>query len=73
MINRGDLRFPVFREDRGRYSLSDLAEGLGDLTVGRLCATRYRMSRRLRSPEETDLRATLKALVRSLSELAKLK
>ncbi|MBT3376967.1 MAG: hypothetical protein HN742_39570 [Lentisphaerae bacterium] len=85
MINGGNFRFAVFREDRdrelileklvnfaerflGRYSLSDLAERLGGMTVGGLCATRYKMSRRLQPPEETDLCAAAKGLVRSLAE-----
>jgi hypothetical protein len=48
---------------RGRYSLSDLAERLGGMTVGGICATRYRMSRRLQTPEETDLCAAVEGLV----------
>jgi len=58
---------------RGRYSLSDLAERLGGMTVGGLCASRYKMSRRLQAPGETDLRAAVNGLVRSLAETDKLK
>jgi len=58
---------------RGRYSLCELADGLGRLTVGGLCAARYKMSERLKSPGETELRRTVKALAQALSESAKLK
>jgi len=77
MINRGNFRFAVFREDRDRElileKLVDFAERLGGMTVGGLCATRYKMSRRLQTPEEPDLCAAVKGLVRSLAEAHRIK
>ena len=56
---------------RGRCSLSDLADKLGNLTVGGLCAARYRISGRLKRPHEDALREDVGALVQKLAETAK--
>ena len=46
---------------------------MGGMTVGGICATRYKMSWRLRTLEETDLCAAVEGLVRSLAEARKVK
>jgi len=58
---------------RGRYSLCQLADELGRLTVGGLCAARYKISERLKSPGETELRSAVKALIQAIGDTANLK
>jgi REP element-mobilizing transposase RayT len=49
----------------GRYSLTDLGQRLGGITVGAVCAGRYRLARRL--AREQGLAARVRALQRELA------
>ena len=63
VINCGSFRFPVFREVRDCElqlgKLVEVAERFRVRTVGGLCAARDKMARRLYSPAEGGLRATV--------------
>jgi len=58
---------------RERYRLCELADELGRLAVGGICAARYKVSERLKSPGEPELRSAVKALVQAISNTDKLK
>ena len=58
---------------RGRYSLCKLADELGHLTVGGLCAARYKLSKRLQARDETELRNAVKTLGQTIGDSDKLK
>jgi hypothetical protein len=50
---------------RGRYTLAELGQRLGGLTVGGLCAARYKLAQRL--GRDRGLAATVGVLQRQLA------